>query len=46
MPLIVLAVFFALVRAHHRPGASWWAGGGWAEPPAAGDAGTPAGHRP
>jgi hypothetical protein len=39
MPLIVLAVFFALVRAHHHPGTPWWAEG-WAEPPA-GDSGTP-----
>lgn len=43
MPLIVLLVFFALLRAHHRPGTPWWAGG-WAEPAASGDASTPAGQ--
>jgi hypothetical protein len=40
MPLVVLLVFFALMRAHHRPGTAWWAGG-WAEPPVSAD-GTPA----
>jgi hypothetical protein len=33
MPLIVLVVFCALVRAHHRAGTPWWTNG-WAEPPA------------
>jgi hypothetical protein len=28
MPLVVLAVFWALERMHHRPGTSW--GGAWA----------------
>jgi hypothetical protein len=30
MPLIVLLVFCALLRMHHRPGAPW--GGGWTHP--------------
>jgi hypothetical protein len=42
MPLLVLLVFVVLLRAHHRPGTPWWAGG-WAEPPAS-DTGTPAGR--
>jgi hypothetical protein len=42
MPLIVLVVFLALVRAHHRPGTPWWAGG-WGEPPSAADT-APAGQ--
>jgi hypothetical protein len=41
MPLVVLLVFIVLLRAHHRPGMPWWAGG-WAESPA--DTGTPAGR--
>ena len=43
MPLIVLVVFFALMRAHHRPGTPWW-DGGWTEPPPARDAGAPGGQ--
>ena len=32
MPLVVLLVFCALLRVHHRPGTPW--GGAWAHPPA------------
>ncbi|HXZ59250.1 MAG TPA: hypothetical protein VEG26_03655 [Steroidobacteraceae bacterium] len=32
MPLIVLLVFCALARMHHRPGTPW--AGSWAHPPA------------
>jgi hypothetical protein len=32
MPLLVLLVFCALLRMHHRPGTPW--GGAWAHPPA------------
>lgn len=31
MPLVVLAVFCALVRVHHRPGTPW--AGSWSHPP-------------
>jgi hypothetical protein len=32
MPLVVLLVFCALLRVHHRPGTPW--SGVWAHPPA------------
>jgi hypothetical protein len=41
MPAIVLAVFCALARVHHRPGSSWT--GAWLHP-AASDDSTPAGQ--
>ncbi len=39
MPLVVLLVFCALLRMHHRPGSHWW-DGVWTHA-AARDAGAP-----
>jgi hypothetical protein len=40
MPLIVLLVFCALLRVHHRPGAPW--AGSWIHPPASDESAPPA----
>jgi hypothetical protein len=40
MPLIVLLVFCALLRMHHRPGTPW--AGAWSHPPASDESPQPA----